>query len=273
MKMLNNAIATRGCIRGWRKILAILATVLCALVALRQPVLADKIVKSYVTDFNDGSGWKFDIYKDKDGKYWALWHSWDKDLKDVKTVVINPSNPNPDDSSSGPKDTDMARALAKQKGGSGIPEIDFFKTPAGKEITSGGNGPVPLTEPNYEKGPGAMGGGTVFDKTGQAKIAADKAINTNVLGGHGGHTGGIEFNSGSVTEQIKKHGSGGPPSDNDKGDGQGSHKPPPGSFLGPADLVDPNPPVPPIVKTGKLKTAVGLGSPEEKLKVVVPRKK
>ena len=178
-------------------------------------------------------------------------------------------NPTPDDPS-GPKgDRESQIALAKQHGGGDVAgERDFWKTPLGEHVSSGGSGPGPVINPSDGD---RVKGGTGNPSFGKEDLGEPQIIdNMGSLGS--GKGGGFQFNAGSPGEQLKKPGGpGGNPGGNQGGGGsgdddKGSHKPPPGSFYGPADLVDPL--GPPIARsatkrTGKI-TVGALGGPDTK---------
>jgi hypothetical protein len=152
------------------------------------------------------------------------------------------SNPNPEDANSGRKgDLSSLIARAKQKGGKFFTDVDFWISPLGRHLSAGGNGPGPVINPSDDGiGPGGPRNPTI----GKEKLGAPQIFNS--FGQVGTGHGGFQFNGGSPADQLKTHGPGSPPGSTGSGDGddKGSHKPPPGSNFGPAELVDPlGPPI------------------------------
>ena len=177
------------------------------------------------------------------------------------------SNPNPDDSSSGPKGDFQSRIdLAKQHGGGNwTGEREFWDSPVGQRLTSQGKGPGPVINPGDDN----AGGGPGNPSRGKEKLGEPILIDKTGGLGAGGE-GGFQFNAGSPADQLNKPG--GPPGGNQGGGGsdddddKGGHKPPPGSNFGPAELVDPlGPPIARLAKkpTGKI-TLGALGGPDTK---------
>ena len=157
-------------------------------------------------------------------------------------------------------------ALAKQHGGGKlVPDAEFWNTPLGQRLTAGGKGPKPVINPSDED----QGGGAGDPSKGKEKLGGPLIIDKTGGLGAGGESG-FQFNAGSPADQLNKPG--GPPGGNQGGGGsdddddKGSHKPPPGTFFGPADLVDPlGPPIARLAKkpAGKI-TRAALGGPDTK---------
>jgi hypothetical protein len=181
---------------------------------------------------------------DGDGKAdYLIEYAYFEDLEFVTKEDIA-DNPNPDDPSSNTTkgDSESKIALAKQKGGGNWQgEVDFAKTPAGKELTAGGNGPVPVWNPGDDGG----GGGST---TGHAPgMIVDKGkLQQGFIKGFEGMGGGFTFepNGGSLSDQLKK------PGGHSSGDGDGDDDEPPGSPRQGGEL-GPKPPIvnPPTVTT------------------------
>jgi len=213
---------------------------------------------------------------DKDDDYYDVEHFWDPDTgkymnwywwKDgTSEAVFSPGNPDPDGTSSGPKGDLQSRIdLAKQKGGGNwVSEREFWDSPLGQSLTGKGKGPSPVINPGDDN----AGGGPGDPSRGKEKLGDPLIIDkTGTIGA--GKGGGFQFDAGSPADQLNKPGGpggnqGGGGSDDD--DDKGSHKPPPGSFYGPADLVDPlGPPIARPAKKGTGKITVGaLGGPDTK---------
>jgi hypothetical protein len=142
------------------------------------------------------------------------------------------SNPNPDDSSSGPKGDLQSRIdLAKQHGGGNwLGEREFWDSPLGRSLTSKGKGPGPVINPGDDNAGGGLGNPSLGKEKLGDPLIIDK---TGTIGSSKG--GGFQFDAGSPADQLNKPGGpggnqGGGGSDND--DDKGSHKPPPGSEVG-----------------------------------------
>jgi len=185
----------------------------------------------------------------------------------VSYKTVHDSNPNPDDSSSGPKGDQQSRiALAKQNGGGNwVSERAFWDSPLGQRLTGKGKGPGPVINPGDDD----AGGGPGDPSRGKEKLGGPPLIIDKTGGFGAGGGGGFQFNAGSPAEQLKKPG--GPGGNqggggSDDGDDKGSNKPPPGTFFGPADLVDPlGPPIARPAAKGTGKSTVGaLGGPDTK---------
>ena len=196
-------------------------------------------------DVNDENSY-LSVYVFKDGTY--IWH------------YDHASNPNPDDSSSGPKGDQQSRIdLAKQHGGGNwLGEREFWDSPLGRSLTSKGKGPPAVINPGDDN----TGAGQGNPSRGKEKLGDPLIIDKTGGLGAGGE-GGIQFNAGSPAEQFKNLGT--PPGNPDgDDDDKGSHKPPPGTFFGSADLVDPlGPPIARTAKSGPGKGKhVALGGPD-----------
>ncbi len=148
---------------------------------------------------------KYWEHTDDDGEVEELWRDtetgqWWLVVTDGRTYTkaIFPTkcdgDPNPESSSSGPKDLAMQIALAKQRGGGKL-AINVSKTPFGKLLVDQGKGKVPIWNP------------------------PDNMMQLNEFAGGGG--GGFYFgDGGSFSEQLQqwiKHGGNG--GSNDDGDG------------------------------------------------------
>jgi len=202
-----------------------------------------KLDASYSHD-SDGDGkddTTVEIYQGKNGYAVLVWENGE--LVSVWHSDDLVSNPSPDDSSSGPKgDLRSLIALAKQKGsGKLFMDLDFWKTPLGQRLSAGGGGPAPVINPSDDEG---SKGGSRNPSVGKEKLGAPEIFNKFDQAGSG-KAAGFQFNSGSPADQLKTHGPhSSPGGGSGDGDDKGSHKPPPGSYFGPADLVDPlGPPV------------------------------
>src|SRR5262245_45476834 len=79
-----------------------------------------------------------------------LLHYKNGDEAEIVGKNKDPSNPNPEDPSSGPKgDISSQIALGKQKGGGNqFAGVDFWKTPLGRHLSAGGSGPGPVINPS-----------------------------------------------------------------------------------------------------------------------------
>ena len=183
---------------------------------------------------------------DPDDPAWVEWYiddetldvfisETDKDGSVSIEKVGNGGDPNPDDPSSKPEgDLNSLIAAAKQKGGKLFTDSDFWKSPLGQRLSAGGNGPGPVINPSDD---GGGQGAPRNPSLGKEKLGAPQIFNK--FGQVGSGHGGFQFDAGSPADQLKTHG--GSPSGKGDGDGndKGSHKPPPGSNFGPAELVDP----------------------------------
>jgi hypothetical protein len=237
---------------GWLSLLKrfLLATVAAGLIATGLPggaaaevisvglhFAANEDPEDYVEKFWNLDDPRWDIYKVvyKDGS--VEWY-----------VLPADSNPGPDDPSSGGKgDRDSRIALAKQTGGGKfIADQYFWKGELGKSLTGKGKGPAPVINPGDGDDPG---GGPSNPSRGKEKLGEDYVINhTEQLGS--GKGGGFQFDGGSPGEQLKKGGGPKGPPGNNNGNGngdddnKGSNGPPPGTYFGPAELIDPlGPPI------------------------------
>jgi hypothetical protein len=163
-------------------------------------------------------------------------------FKDGTSTVIHDIdvNPNPDEGGVGKGDIESRIALAKQGGGGKwIEERAFWDSPLGRHLAGKGKGPGPVINPGDDD----VGGGPGDPSLGKEKLGGEALIidHTGQLGS--GKGGGFQPNSGSAGEQLKKPGGPGGSGKKKKGNGdddnKGSSGPPPGTYFGPADLVDP----------------------------------
>jgi hypothetical protein len=254
---------------GWLSLLKryLLATAAAGLIAtsLCGGAAAEnlKSISLHYYDNDDDEDYQ-EIFRDLDAPGWYVVKIVYKD-GNVLTVHME-SNPGPDDTTSGPKgDRDSRIALAKQSGGGKfIADQYFWAGELGKSLTAKGKGPKPVINPGDGDDPG---GGPSNPSRGKEKLGEDYIIDhTANLGS--GKGGGFQFDGGSPGEQLKKGGDPkGPPGENkgngDDDDDKGSNGPPPGTYFGPADLVDPlGPPIakvaarPKTEKSGKARVQV-----------------
>jgi hypothetical protein len=188
-------------------------------------------------DNNSGVLWVEGFIDNEDPtKFFIIIMFKDGDATVIKDVYLNPG---PDDDSVAKGDLESRTALAKQQGGGNwIEERAFWDSPLGRHLAGKGKGPDPVINPGGDD----VGGGPGNPSLGKEKLGDAQIIDhTAHLGS--GKGGGFHVNAGSPGEQLKKPGGPGGPPNGDKGDGgdddKGSSKPPPGTYFGPADLVDP----------------------------------
>jgi hypothetical protein len=256
---------------GWLSLLKrfLLATAAAGLIATSLPggAAAEKLFSVSIHFYdNDDDEDYLEVFWDLDNPAVTIYRLVNKDGS-TSVVVDRESNPGPDDPSSGPKgDRDSRIALAKQTGGGKwIADQYFWASELGKSLTGKGKGPKPVINPGDGDDPG---GGPGNPSRGKEKLGKDYVIDhTGQLGS--GKGGGFQFDGGSPGEQLKKGGGPkGPPGDNngngdDDDNDKGSNGPPPGTYFGPADLVDPlGPPIakqaarPKTEKSGKARVQV-----------------
>ncbi|HEY2922405.1 MAG TPA: hypothetical protein VGK77_25780 [Candidatus Binatia bacterium] len=198
--------------------------------------------------------------QDKDnGDIW-MWYindDWSYKVVIIDTKGNNKTitwwNPDPEGGGSGKGDLDSRIALLKRKGGIAKLAGDFWKSPAGKQMTGKGKGPKPVINPSDDD----RGGGPSDPSKGAEKLGSkaqqqkfkeelNKLAKENAKN-YGGKGGGFQYNSGSPADQLKKPGGPGNPGGPGGGTGdddKDKNKPGSTGYAGAPELVDPlGPPI------------------------------
>jgi hypothetical protein len=162
-----------------------------------EPASASPYVYSQSLGDADGDGQEDFVYVLlQDGEWWAV---WDYSKLGVEYESLGPlyGNPNPDDPSSGAKDTDAMIDLAKQHGGSPDYEQSFWESRAGQNSNGGSGSPDAVWNPGDDDGSGGQ-------SNPMAGIDEKERIDFSGVAAPGQE---IEPNGGSPADQIN-HGGG-----------------------------------------------------------------